>query len=470
MGNATAPTRRTRRRSAGEGSVYRNGNRWRGAVTWTLPDGSRERRVGHREAPRPGEGRSASTAVLLGRTTAMGNATAPIRRTRRRSAGEGSVYRNGNRWRGAVTWTLPDGSRERRVVSAPTAIEAREKLDELRRNLRLGTLSASRVTVAAYLTDWLERDRARVRPSTWRSRESHVRVYLIPTLGRLPLAKLTATDVERAQGAFLEHGRPVPGDGKPRRGRPARPASPMTVRHVRATLRRALTEAVRDGRLGRNVAADASPPYVPHRSVDYLKPAEVRRLLDATAAHEYGALYALAATTGLRLGELLGLRWQDVDLQAGTLSVRRTLARDGRGGWTMAEPKSTRSRRTIPLPGLAVDALRRQRRAQDALAAAVGTAWPEAGLVFTDEAGRPCDPRRVSTAFQRAREAAGVPRIPLHGLRHSAATMMLAQGVPLAVISEWLGHAGISVTAQHYAAIVPQLARDAARAMDKALR
>ncbi len=400
----------------------------------------------------------------------MGNATARSRGVRRRSAGEGSVYRNGNRWRGALTWTLPDGSRERRLVSAPTAAEAREKLDELRRKHRLGALSSSRVTVAEYLTGWLERDRARVRPSTWRGRESHVRVYLIPTLGKVQLAKLTANDVERAMSGFLEQGRPVKPGEKPRRGRPARPVSPLTVRHVRATLRRALTEAVRDGLVARNAAGDASPPYVPHRPVAYLEAPLMRRLLDATADAEHGPLYALAATTGLRMGELLGLRWQDISISAGTLSVRQTLARDGRNGWTLAQPKSARSRRTIPLPATAREALERQRQRQAARREAEAGAWQDtAGLCFTDEIGRPCDPHRVSSAFHRAREAAGVPRIRFHDLRHSAATLMLAEGIPLAVISEWLGHAGIAITAAHYAAVVPELRREAADAMDRAL-
>jgi integrase len=396
----------------------------------------------------------------------MGNATAPTRRTRRRSAGEGSVYRNGNRWRGALTWTEADGKRARRVVSGSSAAETRDKLDELRRQLRLGGLSASRVTVGEYLGQWIERDRTRVRPSTWRGRETHVRVYLIPALGRIALGKLTPADVDRALSGFQANGRPVSG----LRGRPQRPISPLTARHIRATLRRALTEAVRDGLVVRNAAGDASAPYVPHKPVAYLDAPTARKLLEATAPTEYGPLYALAATTGLRLGELLGLRWHDVNLTAGTLTVRQTLARKAGNGWALAEPKSARSRRTIPLPSTARAALTRQEQRQEAARAAVGDAWQDRdGLVFTDEVGRPCDPHRVSSAFHRAREAAGVPRVRLHDLRHTAATLMLAEGVPLAVISEWLGHAGIAITAAHYAAVVPQLRHEAAAAMDRAM-
>jgi integrase len=145
------------------------------------------------------------------------------------------------------------------------------------------------------------------------------------------------------------------------------------------------------------------------------------------------------------------------------------MARDG--GWALAQPKSARSRRTIPLPALARDALTRERARQKVARAAAGDAWQNRDkLVFTDAIGRPLRPEGVSAAFQRAREAAGLPHVPFHALRHSAATLMLAEGVPLAVISEWLGHAGIAITAAHYAAVVPALRRDAADAMDRALR
>jgi len=392
------------------------------------------------------------------------------RRTRRRSPGEGSVYRVGTRWRGAVAWTEPDGTRARRIVTGATAAEVRDKLDALRRDLRLGTLTPSgpTITVADYLTAWVERDRGRVRPATWLQRELHVRAYLVPALGRLALARLTAADVERALAGFIAHGRPVRAD-EGRRGRQAHaPVSPLTARHVRATLRRALADAARDGLVGRNAAADARPPYVPHRPVAYLAAPDVRRLLDATADDALGPLYALAATTGLRLGELLGLAWSDI--ADGTLTVRRSLARAADGGWSLAQPKSARSRRTIPLPALARDALDRQRERQEAARAAAGSAWQDqAALVFTDAIGRPLRPERVSAAFQRTRQAAGIPRVRFHDLRHSAATLMLAEGIPLAVISEWLGHAGIAITAAHYAAVVPELRREAADAMDRAL-
>jgi integrase len=368
-----------------------------------------------------------------------------------------------------VSWTEPDGRRQRRVVSARTPTAARARLDDLRRDLRIGALTAetSRQTVAEYLTSWLERDRARVRPSTSRGREMHVRLYLVPALGRITLARLTPADVERALAAFLASGRP--GGAEPRTGG-RRVISPLTVRHVRATLRIALAGAVRVGLVSRNAAADALPPRVAYRPISYLTVPDVRLLLDATRDDEYGPEIAVAVSTGLRLGELLGLSWADIDLVAGTLTVRRSLAEAAGSGWQLAEPKTARSRRTIPLPSTAADALRRQRDRQDAARGAAGSAWQDRdGLVFTDAVGRYLHPDHVSSGFQRARQQAGIPRVRFHDLRHSAATLMLAEGVPLAVISELLGHSGIAITASHYAAVVPELRREGAAAMDRAL-
>lgn len=392
-------------------------------------------------------------------------------KVRRRSPGEGTVYPWRDRHRGAITWTDPDGTRHKRTVTGRTADEARAKLDDLRRELRLGTLAPAgpALTTGEYLTGWIERHRMRVRPSTWRAAEMHVRVYLVPSLGRIPLARLTAADVERALAAFLATGRPDRPAKRTRGRQNAAGISAQTVRHIRTTLRRALADAVRAGLAGRNAAADAAPPYLEPRPITYLSTRDLGRLLDGTAEDEFGPIYALAATTGLRLGELLGLSWSDVDTD-GRLTVRRSLARAHGGGWALAAPKSARSRRTIPLPARARQAIETARTRQRFARNAAGDAWQDRdGLVFTDTVGRPLQPERVSREFGKARGRVGVPRVRFHDLRHSAATTLLAAGVPLAVISEWLGHSGIAITASAYAAIVPELLTDAADAMDRAL-
>ena len=244
--------------------------------------------------------------------------------------------------------------------------------------------------------------------------------------------------------------------------------SAVTARHVRATLRRALADAHRAGLVGRNVAADAAPPHAEHRPITYLSTRDLGKLLDATADDDLGPLYAVAGTCGLRRGELLGLTWADVT--DGRLSVRRAMGRVKGNGWGLGEVKSARSRRTIPLPARARQALETQRTRQLFARKAAGDAWQDRdGLVFTDAVGRPLLPEYVSHRFARDCARAGVPRVRLHDLRHTAATTLLAAGVPLAVISEWLGHSGIAITASAYAAVVPELLTDAADAMDRAL-
>jgi integrase len=387
-----------------------------------------------------------------------GSQKAPAKR--RRSAGEGSTYEQGGRWRGRVTWTNPDGTQGRRYVSGATQAEAREKLDELRRELRLGTIGqpGAPTTVGDYVTSWLERHKSHVRPSTYRTDEGYVRCYIVPALGRIPLVKLTAADVERALGRFVSDGRPGTD----------RPVSAVTALHVRATLRTALTAAEKDGLVTRNAAKDARPPQMPHRDVTYLDGANVRRLLEATADDFLGPLWALAVSTGLRRGELLALRWTDVS--NGTLTVRRSVGRTRDGGWAPGEVKSATSRRSIALPALAIDALTRQKARQDELIADAGATWTDAvGTIFTDEAGNPLLPERVSHGFADARGRAGIPPVRFHDLRHSAATMLLGAGVPMAVISEWLGHGDIGTTFRYYTAVTPRLRDDARAAMDRAL-
>jgi integrase len=401
-------------------------------------------------------------------------AQSTARRARRRSPGEGSVYKvdGGRRWRGAVTWTEPDGTRRRRVVSAPTAAEARERLDVLRRGLMLGAPipKGRALTVGEYLTEWIERNRSRVRPSTWAAREQHVRLWLIPTLGRYTLARLSPADVERALAEFLRSGRPRGADAGTSSRSPRRVVSPLTIRHLRATLRMALSDAERDGLVVRNAAAKARPPRVPYAPISYLTPEQVNRLLDATREDEYGPLYALLVGSGLRLGEALGLAWRDIDQEAGTLTVRQTMALRADGTYGLSEPKTPRSRRTLPLTATARDALRRQRVRQDTARLAAGTAWQDThGLVFTDAVGRGLRPRDVSHAFARAVRAYGLARVRLHDLRHTFATLALAEGVGLATVADLLGHTGVAITAAHYSAIVPELRREAAAAIDRAI-
>jgi integrase len=281
--------------------------------------------------------------------------------------------------------------------------------------------------------------------------ESMIERHVVPVVGTIPLARLSAADVERVTAAVLDKG-----------------LSPQTARNVRNVIRRALGDAARLGMIGRNVAADAEPPRVPHREIEALSPAQVRRLAVATIDQPDGPLYVLAVYTGLRQGELLGLTWDDLD--GSRLTVTRALVRSVAGAPTLGETKTARSRRTIHLAPAAVEALAEQRRRQDLARDAAGDDWQDLdGFIFTDALGRPLRHDGVSARFRTAADALGFG-VRFHDLRHSYASAALAAGVPMHVVSRSLGHSSIGTTIDVYGHLDDADRRSAADAIARAFR
>jgi integrase len=298
-----------------------------------------------------------------------------------RRHGEGSITRRKDgRWQVAVT--MPNGRRRFAYLAASARRnEAEAKLGELldARDERVADLRPDS-PLGRFLRRWLADVALTLRPSTRRHYELIVRLHLEPALGRYRLSALTPAIVQEYLGeASLR-------------------LAPQTVRHHRAVLRRALNVAMRWGLVARNPAARAEPPRMPRVELSVLEPAGVRRLFEATADDRLHALYVVAATTGMREGELLGLAWPDVDLDEGRLAVARSLTRH-EGRFVLVEPKSERSRRTIALSAMAVAALRahRARQGQERLAAGQGGAYE--GLVFTTLRGWPIHARELLKAF-----------------------------------------------------------------------
>ena len=232
---------------------------------------------------------------------------------------------------------------------------------------------------------------------------------------------------------------------------------------VHAFLHRCFVDAVKWGDLRRNPADFVDRPRAPRPEIQSWTPQLVRRYLDYTKDDRLIALWRLLATTGLRRGEALGLRWSDLDLDSARLSVRQSLLSFTHQSAVFGEPKSANSRRSIDLDSETVVKLRRWRVrvAQEQLRA--GEAWNSSGLVFADEIGRPLNPQTVMRAFTRMSEAAGLPRIKLHGLRHSHATAMLAAGISPKVAQERLGHFSVSLTLDTYSHTVAGMQAEAAR-------
>jgi integrase len=233
-------------------------------------------------------------------------------------------------------------------------------------------------------------------------------------------------------------------------------------------LRRALVTAERWGLVTRNVAKLVDPPRVPKHEIRPLTPAQAKRLIDKAEDDRLKAHYVTALGTGLRQGELLGLRWEDVDLRLHRLRVRHTLANVG-GTLTLLEPKTDRSRRSVMLPDAVVTELRAHRTRQKEERLLAGSRWVDSGHVFTTTIGTPLHAATVTRAFQAALTRADLPDSRFHDLRHAAATFLLAQGMTLEDVKQLLGHSSITLTSNTYGHVLEQRQRQVARAMDAVL-
>lgn len=358
------------------------------------------------------------------------------------------------RWQGRADLGRDAQGRRLRPTFTGTKREVQREIGKAIRDREAGMAAASgRLTVGAYLDQWMEQAaKPRLRPRTYAGYAAIVRKHLVPALGRVALAKLTAAQVQGVLNGLSAAG-----------------AAPQTVRNVHAVLRRALGQGVRWGMVGRNVATLVEVPQSRAYDVRALTVEDARAVLDAVRGDRLEPLVTVALATGVRQGEALALRWQDVDLDAAQLTVRHTLHRSG-GAVVLAEPKTRRSRRAVTLPAFAVTALRRQRdwfQSQDRLLAA--EAWQDGGYVFTTRIGTPMHSGDVTRGLQRLLAAAELPRMRFHDLRHGAATLLLAQGVHPRVVMETLGHSTIAVTMNVYSHVVPALQRDAADLLDAAL-
>lgn len=373
----------------------------------------------------------------------------------RRASGDGGLYRRADgMWAASVELPKVDGQRRRKVVYAADRAGVTAKVRELQDRLHKGLppLDSQR-TVGDFLTYWVdELLPGTVSDSTLQGYRHIVRRDLTPYLGHVVLSRLGPEQVFAMQQQLK-----------------ARGLSPRTITYARAVLRRALRTAERWDLVHRNAAALVDPPRNPKREPEHLSQEQAQQLLAAAAHDPLGALYVLAVTTGLRKGELLALQWSEIDLEGGFVHVRATLTRITGRGMVRGAPKTASSRRTVPLPAMTVAALRRHRTTQRQAHLAAGLGWAEHDFVFSSRRGAPLDPSNTTGLWHAFTEQAGLGRVRCHALRHTAATVLLTAGVPLAVISKTLGHSGLAITADIYATVVPQLQRDAADAMQRAL-
>lgn len=361
----------------------------------------------------------------------------------KRGNGEGSISQlPSGKWRAQATIN------GRRVgTTAATHKAAQEQLRKLLSDADKGLLPpVERLTLTAHMERWLsDVVQPSVRSSTMKGYSDVVRLYIVPTLGKMKLTQIQPNHVQQLYGKLA-------GDG----------LSPQSIRNTHAVLRRALGQAVDWNLAPRNVAALAHPPRVHRAEITVLSPDEVRTLIAATRGDRWEALITVALATGMRQGELLGLKWADVNLGRHTLHVQRQWQRDG----SYAEPKTAKGRRTIDLPASCVAVLKEHKRAQAEERLLVGPEWQANDLLFCTHQGRPLSHRNVLRAFKLLMERAGLPDIPFHALRHTAATLLLLQGVHPKIVQERLGHATISMTLDTYSHLIPSMGRSAAEQLD----
>lgn len=364
----------------------------------------------------------------------------------KRANGEGTISkRKDGRWQGMVTLGRDSsGKRVRRTVYGKTQQECRDKLDTLRRQVgRNLDWKQQSDSVAKYLQGWLE---STIKPNkaalTYEEYELTVRVHITPYIGKLKLAKLNASDLDRWQGKMIAAGK----------------SNNTRMRSIRV-LRNALNRAMRARIIEFNPVSGIDKPKVQRRDVAALEPDQCRRLIAQCESHRLGDIVTVAVMTGLRLGELLALQWSDLNLSEGVLSVRRTLE-ERKDGKAFKEPKSRAGRRAVSLDDTAIQAFKSRRRK----AIAEGMKPEHIALVFPNTDGKWQSRGELSRqTWYPIRKAADIPEtVRFHDLRHTHASLAIAAGVHLKIVQERLGHSTFQLTADTYSHLLKGADADAA--------
>lgn len=328
---------------------------------------------------------------------------------------------------------------------------AQAELDKVLDRTRVGVVNNDRQTVAEYLAGWIAEKQLKLKPKTWFDYDRHVRLELVPKLGAHRLEHLHHDHIRMFVADLTNAGRGA-----------------VTVRRIVSTLSSALTDAVKQRRLTHNPAQHVLLPRV--ESVERVPwtTGQAVRFLEHAASDRLGTLFEVIMGCGLRRGEAMALRWSDLDLDSRVLDVQRTVAEIG-GKLVYSTPKTGASAAGVGMSLRVVEALKLQRARQAVERAEWAEAYEENDLVFARENGAPLWPKFVATRFRALAKAAGVPVIRVHDLRHMAATVMISQGVPLAIVSKMLRHSRVSITADLYGHLTREAAVQAADAMGGAL-
>jgi integrase len=364
-----------------------------------------------------------------------------------RGRNEGSISQRPN-----GTWRAQVSSDGRRISKGfQTKTEGLTWLRKMQSEVDRGLdVQGGKILLQEYLTQWLEASKVSLRPKTALQYEQVTRKHIVPHIGSIPVNALRLVKVEQFYSTLLLSGVGV-----------------RTVRIVHAVLHKALEKTVRYQIISYNPVHGAILPREKHGEMQILDDRQLGQFLIAAKGSRFEAMYYLAVSTGMRQGELFGLKWADLQWQSGTLNIQRQVQKIPGKGWDFEEPKTRAGRRTIKVGESVLQALRVHRLNQELQKASVGARWKDFDLVFSSSIGTPVDRSNLRADFNQVLEKAGIPRIRFHDLRHTAASILLNQGVPVIAVSRRLGHSKPSITLDVYGHLINELDEESARIMDE---
>lgn len=365
---------------------------------------------------------------------------------RRRSNNEGTIYQRKN-----GTWCAQITLNGHRLTKyTKTQRECRDWLKEIRSQIENGlTFEGAKTQLSKYMVHWLESVKPELRPKTWIQYEQVARTHIAPILGKHFVKDISPTLVQSLYTKKRKDG-----------------YQETTIRIIHAVLHRALEQAVRWGYIGRNPASIVVKPRPKRKEMQVMSDDQVRAFLSLVEGTRFDGLYYLAVTTGLRQGEILGLKWTDLDWKTGNINVRRQIQRITGEGLVFSEPKSAAGRRTVVAGGVALQKLMAHQEIQQTERLFAGERWKEYGLIFPSTIGTPFEPRNLYRHFINSLTKANLPKFRFHDLRHTAATLMLQSNIHPKVVQERLGHSTITLTLDTYSHVVPSMQVEAAEILD----
>lgn len=367
--------------------------------------------------------------------------------TKIRSKNTGTISKRNGRYRAQIS--TPNGERPSKTFAIKA--EAEKWIRDQQLKLDQGfDFQGSKITLAEYLPKWLETRSLDLRSKTAHHYEQVIKKHILPNIGNVALKDLSLARVEKFYSNLIQSG-----------------VGTRTIRICHNILHKSLEKAVRYGYVTHNPAHGAALPRYTHTEMQVLDQAQVGHFLVAAQSSSYRALYHLAITTGMRQGELFGLKWTDLEWLTGTLHIQRQVQRVPGQGWSFLEPKTNAGRRTIVICESALQVLREHRVHQIELKDQAGDCWQENELIFPNTVGAPGDPSNLRKDFLQTLAKAGLPKIRFHDLRHTAASLLLNNKGTLIAVSKMLGHSKSSVTLDTYGHLFNESQGEIAEIMDK---